>query len=300
MTELGISRLPNRYRSVRHTVDGIETRDGANVRLTRMIGSPALNRLDPFLLLDVFESDTPDDYVGGFPPHPHRGFETLTYLLAGRMRHEDSRGNRGLIEAGGGQWMSAGSGIVHSEIPEQIDGLMRGVQLWINLPSRLKMNSPTYQDFNAGDIPVDQHDGAEVRVIAGQSATGVTGPIQDKATQPLILDVSLRAGGTFEHSIPDHHTAFIYMLSGDIVIYGDTSHDTVVGGQLAVLDDGNAVSIAYSGAGARIIVASARPIGEPIARGGPFVMNTKKEILQAFADHESGKLGKMPEDARGN
>ena len=285
-----------RARGVDAVIAGQPAMDGAGVKLTRIIGSPELNRADPFLLFDVFESDQPGDYIAGFPPHPHRGFETVTYMLAGKMEHQDSVGNRGVIETGGVQWMTAASGIIHSEMPKQQDGLLRGVQLWVNLPARLKMSAPGYREFAANAIPAEQRDGARLRVVAGQTVTGVEGPVQGVVTDPLFLDVELEPNARFAEALPAGHRAILYVVAGDIsipdqAVAGQTG---VAARQLAVLGPGDELAVRAGPDSARFLLVAARPLNEPIARGGPFVMNTREEIKQAFADYNAGRLLKAP------
>ncbi len=278
-------------RGLRQLVDGQSTRDGAGVELVRLIGQPALMDLDPFLLLDAFRSDRPDDYIAGFPPHPHRGFETVTYILDGRMRHRDNRGNEGVIEAGGIQWMTAGRGIVHSEMPEQEQGMLEGFQLWINLPSTHKMAPPAYQEHAAAAIPVERRDGASVRVIAGETSVGTRGPVSQPLTAPLYLDVDLESGARFDETVGAGHSVIVYLIDGEISLGDDDSgKDRVRRDQLAVLGPGDAVSLHAPGQAARFLLIAARPLNEPIARAGPFVMNTEAELRQAFADYQAGKF----------
>ena len=273
-------------RTVTRTLEGQETYDGAGVRLRRTIGSPALDHVDPFLLLDEFRSDSPDDYIGGFPDHPHRGFETVTYMIAGRMRHKDHRGNQGDLGPGSAQWMTAGRGIVHSEMPQQENGLMWGFQLWVNLPAADKMTEPRYQDIPGGDIPeVDLPGGGRARVVAGRSH-GTEGAVKGIATAPLYVDIALPAGGKVEHPVPAGHHAFVYPFEGEVRI-GDR---TVGRGVLAILGDGDSVTVEAGESGGRFLLVAARPLGEPIARRGPFVMNTDEEIRQAFQDYKAGRL----------
>ncbi len=277
---------PGPLRTISRTVTGVETSDGAGVRLRRLIASPELDMLDPFLLLDVFRSDDPDDYIAGFPPHPHRGFETVTYLLAGRFRHRDSAGHEGVIRAGGVQWMTAGSGIEHSEMPEQEQGLLYGFQLWVNLPAADKMIPPRYQEIEAGAIPQERHNGCLVRVIAGTTAQGTTGAVQAIAARPTYLDVSLEAGHRFDQPVPAGHTAFIYVIEGELAI-GATR---VTADMLAVLGDGEQLT-AHAVGNARFLLVAGQPFNEPVARQGPFVMNTAAEIQQAFTDYRDGLFG---------
>lgn len=279
-------------RHVLRVVRGMPATDGAGVELTRVIGQPALPMLDPFLMLDAFRSDRPDDYLAGFPPHPHRGFETVTYLLNGRMRHKDNAGHEGVIDAGGIQWMTAGRGVVHSEMPEQEDGLLEGFQLWVNLPAAHKMDPPRYQENPATEIPQEQRPaGARVRVISGETARGSRGPIDQPLTEPIYLDVELPPGGSFDEALPPRHNAFVYLISGEL------QADDAAGGNvslqrddLGVLSHGDAVAFRASAAGARFLLVAGKPLHEPVARGGPFVMNTKAEIRQAFEDYESGRF----------
>ncbi|MEE8543531.1 MAG: pirin family protein [Gammaproteobacteria bacterium] len=269
---------------------GIPASDGAGVRLTRIIGSPDLNMIDPLLLLDCFESDDPDDYIAGFPDHPHRGFETVTYILAGRMRHKDNAGHEGVIEPGGVQWMTAGRGIVHSEMPEQENGLLMGFQLWINLPAAEKMTAPGYQEFVAADIPVETLDGGgTVKVIAGETNQGTVGPAHRPATDPLYFDVELPGDGTFEQRIPVSHQAVIYVMDGGAQV--GTQHKSIASKTLGVLSEGDDFRITADGEGVRFLLIAGRRLNEPVARGGPFVMNTKQEILQAFSDYQNNRFG---------
>ena len=265
------------------------TSDGAGVRLTRIVGQPALPELDPFLLLDEFRSDAASDYLAGFPDHPHRGFETVTYMMAGRMRHGDNQGNVGLLRPGSVQWMTAGRGIVHSEMPEQEDGLMWGFQLWVNLPAKDKMTAPRYQDIAPEAIPVARRaDGVSVRIIAG-SVDGLDGAVTGIATEPTWLDVSLPAGASFSHVLPGDHAAFVYAVDGEALV-GD-SRSLIARGALAVLSAGERVELAAGGDdGARLLLVAGRPLGEPVARHGPFVMNTEAEIRQALADYSAGRF----------
>ena len=268
---------------------GVPTSDGAGVRLTRIIGSPDLNMIDPFLLLDCFESDNPDDYIAGFPDHPHRGFETVTYLLAGRMRHKDNAGHEGVIEPGGVQWMTAGRGIVHSEMPEQENGLLKGFQLWINLPAAEKMTAPSYQEFDASQIPVEKlKGGGTVTVIAGETDQGTVGPAHRPSTNPLYFDVQLPSGSTFEQLIPLSHHAAIYTIDGSAQI--GEQRKSLPSGTLGVLSDGEHVRITADSEGVRFLLIAGRRLNEPVARGGPFVMNTKQEVMQAFSDYQNNRF----------
>ncbi len=277
-------------RPVTQRIRGMATSDGAGVKLTRVIGSPQLMELDPFLMLDEFGTDRPEDYIAGFPDHPHRGFETVTYMLDGRMRHRDNHGNSGLLVPGSVQWMSAGRGLVHSEMPEQEHGRMRGFQLWINLPARLKMSEPRYQEFGPEQIPeVDVGPGARVKVIAGEVA-GVRGPVEQAATDPVYLDVLLEQGASFTQSLPEGHSAFLYVYEGALVAGGEGSTTPVSSQQLAVFGRGDTVVVAATAPGTRAILVAGRPLREPVARYGPFVMNTREEIMQAVEDLRAGRF----------
>lgn len=284
------------YRNVEKIVTGIATSDGAGVSLTRIIGQPNLPRLDPFLMLDFFGSDNPGEYIAGFPAHPHRGFQTVTYMLAGKMRHKDSVGNNGLIEAGGIQWMNAGKGIIHEEMPEQEEGLLKGFQLWVNLPASEKLSAPNYQDITPDKVPTVNNDDAEVKVLAGQ-VSGVIGPVKTTAVAPMFLDVAL--SGNVSIDISDGDSAFIYVYEGDVAILDNFGERKLLKcGQLAVLtQQGNAVRLSSSNDAqkmsmdeAKFILVSGKPINEPIVQYGPFVMNTQQEIVQAFNDYQNGVL----------
>ena len=264
--------------------------DGAGVKLTRVIGSPELDMLDPFLLLDEFGTDRAEDYLAGFPDHPHRGFETVTYMLDGRMRHRDNHGNEGLLVPGSVQWMTAGRGLVHSEMPEQQEGRMRGFQLWVNLPKANKMDAPKYQEFAPADIPhVHPAPGVEVKVIAGD-VDGTRGPIAQPATQPVYLDIALAPSTTWSYALPEGHSAFAYVFEGSGEIGAGEDARLVASQELAVLGGGDVFTMTSGANGARLILVAGRPLREPVARYGPFVMNTKEEIMQAFVDFQSGKF----------
>lgn len=275
------------FRSVERLVEGIATADGAGVRLTRVLTQPLQRRLDPYLMLDAFRNENPDDYIGGFPDHPHRGFETITYMIAGRMRHRDSAGNEGLLGPGGVQWMTAGSGLIHSELPEQDAGLMEGFQLWLNLPAKDKMIAPSYRDLPAQTIPeYCTADGVLVRVIAGVSQ-GLAGAMQRPTTQPLYLDVHLPAGSRFVQPIPPGHNAFTYTYRGRVSIGGTMAADR----QMAILrNDGAAALCVEALDDARLLIVAGAPLHEPIVQHGPFVMNTAEEIEQAVRDYQAGKF----------
>jgi redox-sensitive bicupin YhaK (pirin superfamily) len=270
------------------TTAGVAATDGDGVKMTRIIGSHELNTLDPFLLLDAFESDHPDDYIGGFPSHPHRGFETVTYLLAGRMRHKDSAGNEGVIEPGGVQWMTAGKGIVHSEMPEQDNGLLMGFQLWVNLPASAKMTEPAYQEFPPASVPLEQRDnGTLVRVISGTTSEGTRGPIENHYVHPTYMDVTLPEGHSFEQSVGVTDNAFIFVIEGELVV--GNAQEPLGHRDLGILGDGDRINVTASSS-ARFLLVAGQPLNEPIARGGPFVMNTKTELMQAFQDFQNGQF----------
>jgi redox-sensitive bicupin YhaK (pirin superfamily) len=277
-----------RARAVERLVVGRPTSDGAGVKLTRVLTQPLQRRLDPFLMLDAFGSDDPDDYIAGFPDHPHRGFETITYMIAGRMRHRDSAGHEGLLENGGVQWMSAGRGVIHSEIPQQEKGVMEGFQLWLNLPARDKMSAPWYRDFAAAELPrFTTAAGVAATVIAGASH-GVAGAVTREASAPLYLDLHLPAGARFPQALPATHNAFLYVYRGELTVGGTR----VPAQRMAILtndaeSDGVLVEAA---ADTRALLIAGRPLNEPIVQYGPFVMNTEQEIYQALSDFRDGRL----------
>jgi len=277
-------------RQVTRVVAGQPTSDGAGVQLTRVLGTPQLDHLDPFLLLDEFKSDRPGDYLAGFPDHPHRGFETVTYMLAGAMTHRDHVGNEGELVAGSVQWMTAGRGIVHSEMPRQKDGLMWGFQLWVNLPARNKMTAPRYQDIPPDKIPeVELGRGVRARVIVGE-AGGARGPVEGIVTQPLYLDVRMAPRSRATLALTPGHAACAYVYEGQVALGAGEKAQEITAGRLAVLGDGDQLTAVTREAPARFLVLAARPLREPIARYGPFVMNTREEIAQAVEDFRSGKL----------
>jgi len=278
-------------RKAQQIITGQATTDGAGVDLVRVIGQPALMDLDPFLLLDAFRTDDPDDYIAGFPPHPHRGFETVTYLLNGRMRHKDNSGNEGVIEPGGIQWMTAGSGIVHSEMPEQQDGLLEGFQLWINLPGAHKMDRPAYQEHDATNIPTETREGTTIKVISGVTSQGTTGPVSQPLTDPLYLDVTLQPDTEFNENLAADHNAFVYVINGELELE-DVEGDQLklARDQLAVLGKGDTVALKGGDQESRFLLVAGKPLNEPVARGGPFVMNTEAEVRQAFRDYQSGNF----------
>ncbi len=322
--------MAQNWRGVDRLVEAQATSDGAGVNLNRTIATGALSHLDPFLLLDEFNSENPGDYIAGFPDHPHRGFETVTYMIEGRMRHEDNAGNAGTLRSGGVQWMTAGRGIIHSEMPEQEDGKMQGFQLWVNLPASLKMSEPRYQDLDPETVPEIAHDnGALVRVIAGEH-DGKRGPVADIVAEPLYLDIALPPGASVTQPIAEGHTGFVYVFEGEAVSVGGPARpsrqpaaapqgeppsDILVAAHpevraqraskdapssdstpvpyrtLAILGDGDAVALHNdTGKPARALLIAGKPIGEPIVRYGPFVMNTREEIQQAFNDFKEGRF----------
>lgn len=275
-------------RRVERLVQGRATQDGAGVKLTRVLTQDLQRRLDPFLMLDAFGSDQADDYIAGFPNHPHRGFETITYMLAGRMRHRDSAGNEGLLQNGGVQWMTAGRGVIHSELPEQEEGRMEGFQLWLNLPARDKMVSPWYRDIPSEAIPQWEAPGQTVRVIAGHHA-GVAGAVQREGTAPTYLDVHLAPGVGFSHPLPASHHGFVYVYRGAALVEGTE----VRAQRMAILAQdahSDGVRLQAGADGARLLLVAGKPLGEPIAQYGPFVMNTHDQLIQAVQDFQSGRL----------
>ena len=281
-------------RGVDRIIEGIATSDGAGVKLTRVLSGKLQQRLDPFLMLDAFGSDDPDDYIAGFPDHPHRGFETVTYMLSGRMRHRDSAGHEGLLENGGVQWMTAGRGVIHSEIPEQEDGLMEGFQLWLNLPAKNKMMEPWYRDFPSGAIPeYVTPQGVTVRVIAG-SSNGVAGAVAREITEPLYLDIHVPAGAEFSTALPATHNAFIYVYRGAVTVDGVQVETRRMGilsnpGSLGNASGADGVTLSAT-EDARLILVAGKPLNEPIVQYGPFVMNAQQEINQALNDFGSGRF----------
>jgi len=275
-------------RRVERLVAGQATSDGAGVKLTRVLTQDLQRRLDPFLMLDAFGSDRPGDYIAGFPSHPHRGFETITYMIAGRMRHRDSAGNEGLLDDGAVQWMTAGRGVIHSEMPEQEDGVMEGFQLWLNLAGVDKMQAPGYRDIPSAQIPEQRGDGVTVRVIAG-SSHGVAGAVQRPRTEPVYLDLHLAPGARFEQPLPAGHNAFVYVYRGALSV-GETS---VPAQRMAILANdasSDGVSLQAGAAPTRALLIAGAPLREPIAQHGPFVMNTREQLIQAVEDFQAGKL----------
>jgi len=288
-----------RLRSVEKLVVGQATSDGAGVKLTRVLTHDLQRRLDPFLMLDNFASDDPQDYIAGFPDHPHRGFETITYMIAGRMRHRDSAGHEGLLQSGGVQWMTAGRGLIHSEMPEQEAGIMEGFQLWLNLPGRDKMCQPAYRDFSSPEIPeFTTPEGILIRVISG-SSHGVTGAMHrtatDFPTSPLYLDIHFPAGAsTLSHELPQELNAFLYTYRGTVHLINDDGSASAVPQQhMALLDNSGSalrMEVRPDQQAVRVLLIAGRPLNEPIAQYGPFVMNTREELLTAVHDFQSGRL----------
>jgi redox-sensitive bicupin YhaK (pirin superfamily) len=272
-------------RAIRHLVEPREVTEGAGVQVFRTVGTPALRNLDPFLLLDHFSSANPDDYIAGFPDHPHRGFITLTYMLEGHMAHRDSLGSKGDLGPGDAQWMKAASGVIHSEMPRQSDGLMQGFQLWLNLPATEKMSTPDYRDIRAREIPLVAGVGAKVKVLAGEYA-GQAGPVADPFTRLRYLDVDLAGDTGFTESLEPEGQVFLYLFQGAVQVGGRFVKDR----NLAVLGEGDRIELRAGPDGARFLLVSGRPLGEPIIQYGPFVMNTREEIEQALADYRDGRL----------
>jgi redox-sensitive bicupin YhaK (pirin superfamily) len=273
-------------RGVERLVVGQPTSDGAGVKLTRVLTHDLQRRLDPFLMLDAFGSDSADDYIAGFPDHPHRGFETVTYMLAGKMRHRDSAGHEGLLQDGGVQWMTAGRGVIHSELPEQSQGRMEGFQLWLNLPGKDKLTAPWYRDIQSGELPEWRGEGVTARVIAG-ATHGVEGAVQREHTEPLYLDLHLEAGAAFEQPLAETHNAFVYVYRGALSI-GETA---VPAQRMAILRNaGDGVRLVARDESARAILVAGKPLKEPIVQYGPFVMNSQQEIFQAVEDFRAGRL----------
>ena len=279
-------------RRVERLVRGQPTSDGDGVKLTRVLTQPLQKRLDPFLMLDAFGSDAASDYIGGFPSHPHRGFETVTYMLAGRMRHQDSVGNVGLLEPGSVQWMTAGRGIIHSEMPEQQKGRMAGFQLWVNLAAKDKMTAPAYRDVPPADVPaLTLADGVQVRVIAG-TALGVAGAVSRPTTEPLVQDLTLPAATSFDAVVPAGHNAFVYVFGGGVVDVGGEAPTRVESERMAILTNDPAADGVRLAAvqASRVLLVAGAPLNEPIAQYGPFVMNTTPQIHEAVADFQRGAL----------
>ena len=273
-------------RRVIHRTSGMPTQDGAGVKLTRLVGTPQLPDLDPILMLDTFRSDNPNDYVAGFPEHPHRGFETVSYMIKGSIAHLDNHGGKGIVTDGGVQWMTAGRGVAHSEMPAQTNGQLFGFQLWLKLPAKEKMREPWYADIPASDIPVvDLARGNSAKLIAGEW-NGVTGAGPERDIDPFFADVTLAANGAVDVPVPAGHNGFIYVFEGDAAV----GSETVRKGQLGILSPGDRLHVEAAGQGARFLVIAGKPLREPIAKYGPFVMNTQDEIRRAIQDYQSGRF----------
>ena len=273
-------------RKVDNIINGVQTSDGAGVKLRRIIGGPELSMLDPFLLFDDFGSDNADDYIGGFPSHPHRGFETITYMISGKFRHKDSAGNEGFLSDGSVQWMTAGKGVIHSEMPEKTNGKVKGFQLWLNLPRSLKMIEPSYNDIPSSDIPIVNLSNGTLRVIAG-SFQNIKGP-GNPHTGMLYFDLNLNPNSNNNIKLEDNWNTFLYVYEGTAEIVGRQINN----GQMAVLSNKGDLNIRSLNSHLKCVIISGEPINESVARGGPFVMNTRAEILQAFQDYEEGVLTK--------
>jgi len=281
----------NTKRQLANFYPGYETSDGAGVNLLRLLGTPAIDMLDPFLMLDFIHSDNPDDYIAGFPSHPHRGFETVTYLFNGKMKHKDNAGHEGVINSGGVQWMTAGRGIIHSETPQQSNGLLSGIQLWVNLPKEHKMMTPRYQELEPDEVPEeDLKDNGKVRVIAGKSATGISGPIKDLKTDISLLDIQLYKNGEYQLNITDNFNVFIYTHQGQFEIIAGNETTILPKDGINVLTSGNIIHLKGLEEDNRLLLFAGKPINEPVVKHGPFVMNSKDEIRQAINDFQSGNF----------
>ena len=272
---------------IKKIVKAIQTSDGAGVKLKRSMGIPELDFIDPFLMFDEFGSDNKDDYIAGFPPHPHRGIETVTYMLNGEFRHADSTGNRGDLGPGSVQWMTAAGGIIHSEMPIMKEGKLHGFQLWVNMPAKLKMSKPSYQNIEPKEIPEFKDQEKKIKIIAGKYQDKI-GPIKGISVDPIYMDVELEKDKIFNFIIPSSHNAFVYLVNGEIKI-GNKKHEQLKNSNLICLQNGNDLKISAIKK-SKFLVIAGKPIGEPIARGGPFVMNTKEEILKAVQDYHSGNF----------
>jgi redox-sensitive bicupin YhaK (pirin superfamily) len=296
MVKYGMTQLENvmTTRTLRQVIRSVPTSDGAGVKLRRSLGGGVGLRHDPFLMLDEFSSENPGDYIAGFPAHPHRGFETVTYLLDGHMLHEDHLGHRGDLKSGGVQWMTAGRGIIHSEMPQQLEGRMRGFQLWINLPAKEKMKPASYRDIDPSEIPAVKIDGGgTVKAIAGRvrsNGAEVTGPIAGLTTDPLYLDVELPGNVAFEQAIDASHNAFLYVFEGSVAVGPESEERALETHHAGLLSAGDAIRVKAGAKGGRFLLLAGKPIGEPIVQYGPFVMNTREEIEQAIRDYQNGEL----------
>ena len=272
---------------IKKIVKAIQTSDGAGVKLKRSMGIPELDFIDPFLMFDEFGSENKDDYIAGFPQHPHRGIETVTYMLAGRFKHEDSTGSKGEMGPGSVQWMTAAGGIIHSEMPIMKEGKLHGFQLWVNMPAKLKMSKPSYQNIEPKEIPEFKDQEKKIKIIAGKYQDKI-GPIKGISVDPIYIDVELEKDKIFNFIIPSSHNAFVYLVTGEIII-GNKKHEQLKNSNLICLQNGNDLKISAIKK-SKFLVIAGKPIGEPIARGGPFVMNTKEEILKAVQDYHSGNF----------
>ena len=272
---------------IKKIVEPVETSDGAGVKLKRSIGTSAINYLDPFLLLDEFGSENKDDYMAGFPPHPHRGIETVTYMLEGKFEHKDSTGAKGIMSSGDVQWMKTGGGIIHSEMPAMANGKLHGFQLWVNMPAKLKMSKPEYIYLDAKQMKVYKDEEKKIKIIAGKFKN-YEGPIKGHNVEPIYFDIELREENEFKFDLPLNHNSFIYLVEGNIKI-GEDKHQKIDGSSLIVLKKGKSLNVKALRRSKFLLIAG-KPIGETIARGGPFVMNTKQEILQAMEDYNNGNF----------
>ena len=274
---------------IKKIIKAIQTSDGAGVKLKRSMGIPELDFIDPFLMFDEFGSENKDDYIAGFPSHPHRGIETVTYMLAGEFRHEDSTGNKGDLGPGSVQWMTAAGGIIHSEMPIMKEGKLHGFQLWVNMPAKLKMSKPSYQNIEPQEIPEFKDQEKKIKIIAGKYQNKI-GPVKGISVDPIYMDIELEKDKTFSFIIPSSHNTFVYLVTGEIKI-GNKAHNKLQNSTLICFEKGTDLKIS-STKKSKFLVIAGRPIGEPIARGGPFVMNTKQEILKAVQDYHSGNFVK--------
>ena len=272
---------------IKKIVEPVETSDGAGVKLKRSIGTPTIDYLDPFLLLDEFGSENKDDYMAGFPPHPHRGIETVTYMLEGKFEHKDSTGAKGIMSSGDVQWMKTGGGIIHSEMPAMVDGKLHGFQLWVNMPAKLKMSKPEYIYLDAKQIKIYKDEEKKIKIIAGKFKN-YEGPIKGHNVEPIYFDIELREENEFKFDLPLNHNSFIYLVEGSIKI-GKDEHQRIDGSSLIVLKKGKNLNVKALKRSKFLLIAG-KPIGETIARGGPFVMNTKQEILQAMEEYNNGNF----------
>jgi len=270
---------------VKKIIEPIAASDGAGVKLKRSIGTHLIDYHDPFLMLDEFGSENKDDYIGGFPPHPHRGIETVTYMLSGEFEHEDSTGAKGKMSSGDVQWMKTGGGIIHSEMPAMTEGKLHGFQLWVNMPAKFKMNKPEYIYIDAKEMQIHKDDDKKVKVIAGKFGEA-EGPVKGHNVEPVYFDIEIEKGKEFTFNLPPTHNSLIYLIEGEVKV-GEQNHNPIKGSTLIILTRGEKLKV-YGLTKAKFLLISGKPIGEPIARGGPFVMNTKEEILKAVQDYHNG------------